>query len=585
KNRHGFDWGHCDGGNGDMSTAYFARGIGPVNESDDPYNVSSNVSPVGLVTQKLLTQAIIIPPRADSLDNDTIKQAILDYGAVQSSYYSSSSTSYYRSATASYYYNGTNTSNHAITLVGWDDNYDKSNFATVPPGNGAFIVRNSWGTYWGQSGYFYMSYYDSKIGNDNYQFRGLEPVSKYVSIYQHDPLGITYAMGSGTSTTYWFANIFTAAGTESITAAGFHAASAGSTYDWYVYTGVTSGPRTGTLAASGTGQTLTFPGYHVVPLSPVAITAGQKFSVVIKLTTPGYNYPVPLEYPYPGYATQATASAGQSYYSGNGLSWSDMTSYLANTNVALKALSQYAVTANVSGGNGTISSLTPAYIGTGGSVTFTLVPDAGYQLIPDVAGSCPTGTFTGNDYTTGTISGSCTVTFSFAPEGARKMTLSVSGAGGSISSTPAPPGGVCTTICNQYFADGEVVSLTPTPPAGAFFSGWSGDCSGSGTCQVTMDGAKSVTAIFEWEQNVKNSATGSTHGLIGPVYDLLAGGETVMVKAGDFSGDLSFNRSISFTLKGGYDNSFLEASSLSTIHGSLAVIDGSVTLENIILAP
>lgn len=584
KNRHGFDWGHCDGGNGDMSTAYFARGIGPVNEADDPYSVSSNVSPGGLTTQKLLTQAVIIPPRTDSLDNDAIKQAIMDYGAVQSSYYSSSSTSYYRSATASYYYNGTATSNHAITLVGWDDNYDKSNFATVPPGNGAFIVRNSWGAYWGQSGYFYMSYYDTKIGNDNYQFRGLEPVSKYASIYQYDPLGFTYAMGSGSSSTYWFANVFTATGSESITAAGFHAASAGSSYDWYVYTGVTTGPRTGTLAGSGSG-TLAAPGYHVVPLTPVALTAGQKFSVVIKLTTPGYNFPVPLEYPYPGYATQATASAGQSYYSGSGGIWSDMTSYLANTNVALKALSQYAVTATVSGGNGTISSPNPAYTGSGGTITFTLVPDAGYQLIPEVSGSCQPGFFTGNDYTTGTISGSCTVTFSFAPEGARKLTLSVSGANGSISSTPAPPGGVCTTSCNQYFANGEVVTLIPTPAAGALFSGWSGDCSGSGTCQVTMDAAKSVTAIFEWEQNVRNAANGSTHGFIGPVYDLLAGGETVMVREGDFTEDLFFDRSISFTLRGGYDTSFLVASSYSTIHGSLAVVDGSVTLDNIVLAP
>jgi len=585
KNKHGFDWGHCDGGNGDMSTAYFAKGAGPVNESDDPYNVSSNVSPGGLSTQKLLTKAVILPPRVDFLDNDAIKQAIMDYGAVQSSYYSSSSTSYYRSATASYYYNGASNANHAITLVGWDDNYDKSNFAIVPPGNGAFIVRNSWGTFWGQSGYFYMSYYDVRIGSDNYQFRGLEPVSKYANLYQYDPLGVTSNLGYGAGVPAWFANIFTATGTESITGAGFHVASANSPYEWYVYTGVTPGsPRSGALAASGSG-TLAAPGYQVVSLTPVPVTPGQTFSVVIKLTTPGYAYPIPMERPWANYSSLATAAAGQSYYCSNGLSWIDLTSSYANTNVALKALSQYEVTASVSGGNGTVSSPNPAYTGIGGTVTFTLVPDAGYQPVPEVTGSCPTGSFTGNDYTTGTISGSCTVMFSFAPEGARRLTLSVSGAGGSITSTPAPPGGSCTTSCNQYFANGEVVTLTPTPASGSVFSGWSGDCSGSGSCQVTMDSAKSVTAIFEWEQNVKNSANGSTHGLIGPVYNLLSGGETVMVRERDFSEDLSFNRSISFTLKGGYDASFLVASSYSTIHGSIAVVDGSVILENIVLAP
>ena len=38
KNYHGFDWGPCDGGNADISTAYLARWGGPVNESDDPYH-------------------------------------------------------------------------------------------------------------------------------------------------------------------------------------------------------------------------------------------------------------------------------------------------------------------------------------------------------------------------------------------------------------------------------------------------------------------------------------------------------------------------------------------------------------------
>lgn len=583
KNKHGFDWGHCDGGNGDMSTAYFARRDGPVNESDDPYNVSSNVSPGGLFTQKILTKAVIIPPRTGSLDNDAIKQAIMDYGAVQSSYYSSSSTSYYRAATASYYYNGASSSNHAIVLVGWDDNYDKSNFATTPPGNGAFLVRNSWGSGWGQGGYFYLSYYDSKIGNDNYQFRGLEPVSKYATIYQYDPLGKTSSLGYGDGVPSWFANVFTATGTESITEAGFYVASANSPYEWYIYTGVTSSPVTGTLAASGSG-TLAAPGYQVVPTTPVAVTPGQKFSVVIKLTTPGYAYPIPMERPVGGYASQATASVGQSYFGDDGSYWTDMTSYTANTNVALKALTQYAVTASVSGGNGTISVPNPAYTGTGGSVTFSLVPDTGYNLVPSATGNCPTGSFAGNDYTTGAISGNCTVAFSFYPEGARNLTLSVSGSG-SISSTPAPPGGVCPANCSQYFTDGEVVTLTPTPASGAVFSGWSGDCSGSGSCQVTMDGPKSVTAIFEWQQNVKNAANGSTHGRIGPVYDLLSGGETVLVKEGDYDENLVFNRSISFTLIGGYDSSFLGASSFSTVHGSLEVGLGSVTLENLILAP
>lgn len=580
KNTHGFDWGHCDGGNGDMSTAYFARGGGPVNETDDPYDVSSNVSPSGLTLQKLLTQAVIIPPRSGFTENDSIKQAIIDYGAVQSSYYHSDS--YYKSATAAYYYNGASGTNHAIDLVGWDDNFSRSSFPTQPAGDGGFLVRNSWGDWWGQSGYFWISYYDTNIGDYNYQFRGLEPASNYARVYQYDPLGVTYATGYGANVPVWFANIFTSSGTESITGAGIHVSSPNSSYEWYVYTGVTPpNPRSGTMAASGSGIFAT-PGYQVLPLSPVAVTSGQKFSLVIKLTDPVYCCAVPLEYPYPGYATHATASTGQSYYGFNGSSWTDAASAYTNTNVALKALSQYAVTASVSGGNGSISSANPAYTGSGGTATFNLAPISGYQPSPTVTGSCPSGSFSGNSYTTAAISGNCTVGFSFVTDGSNLLSLAVSGAsGGSISSAPSPPGGVCPSNCSQYFPVDEVVTLTPAAGSGADFSNWSGDCSGSGTCQVTMNSDKNVTANFSWLPNAKDTNSGIVYGLINAAYAEIADGSTIQLQEMTFNETVNFNRPITINLEGGYNEDFTVNSGITTISGSLTITSGAVTLDNI----
>ena len=66
---------------------------------------------------------------------------------------------------------------------------------------------------------------------------------------------------------------------------------------------------------------------------------GEKFSVVVKLTTPGSNYPVAIEYPYPGFSSAAIARSGESYVSSNGVSWTDLTTEYPNSNVCLKAFS------------------------------------------------------------------------------------------------------------------------------------------------------------------------------------------------------------------------------------------------------
>src|SRR5262249_48027268 len=54
----------------------------------------------------------------------------------------------------------------------------------------------------------------------------------------------------------------------------------------------------------------------------------------------------------------------------------------------------------------------------------------------------------------------------------------------------------CGTSCTAAYAAGTAVVLSATPAPGSAFSGWGGACSGSGTCQVTMDVARSVTATF-----------------------------------------------------------------------------------------
>ena len=81
------------------------------------------------------------------------------------------------------------------------------------------------------------------------------------------------------------------------------------------------------------------------------------------------------------------------------------------------------------------------------------------------------------------------------------LTISKSG-NGTVTSTPA--GITCGTICSASFDTGTSVTLSATPAAGNKFSGWSGACSGTGPCVVTMDSAKSASATFVDSQSPNN---------------------------------------------------------------------------------
>lgn len=336
KNCHGFNWAGCEGGNSQMSTAYLVRWDGPVDESDDPYHDWEEYCIPGLEEKKHVQTVLWIPDRGDPLDNDNIKQAVMEYGAVYTSMHYEDS--YYNRANYTYYYDGGAPSNHAVAIVGWDDNFDKNLFNTPPPGDGAWIVRNSWGSAWGEDGYFYISYYDSRIGTENALFiDGREPYD--FTLYQYDPLG--YILGAGYDTdSAWAANIFTPISNGNLISVGLYAATVNTSYEIYVYDTFT-GDNFSNLIATKSG-TIASPGYHTISLdSPLPLSGGDDFAVVVKFTTPGYNFPIPIEYPLPGYSDAARANPGESYVSNSGETWTDITSVWSNTNVCIKAIASY----------------------------------------------------------------------------------------------------------------------------------------------------------------------------------------------------------------------------------------------------
>lgn len=325
------------GGNATMAAAYLARWQGPVNEADSPYIDPS--TPSALPVQKHVQEILFLPPRATKLDNDNLKGALTTYGAVTASLYWNDP--YFSAATNSYYYAGGIATNHLVAIVGWDDNYNKNRFTGAsgsPSGNGAFIVRNSWGNTWGESGYFYLSYYDNVVGWFRV-FNGAEAVTNFGRNYQYDPLGWVGNIGYG-NTTAWFANVFTAQASESLASVGFYTTDVNAAYEVYMKPNFSGSSFVGSLAKSGSFAT---PGYHTVGFtSPIPVTAGSRFCVAVKMTTPAYDFPIPVEYAAAGYSSGAASGPGQSYVSKSSSSWTDITTIpddpiYQTANVCLKA--------------------------------------------------------------------------------------------------------------------------------------------------------------------------------------------------------------------------------------------------------
>ncbi|MGI6502090.1 MAG: lectin like domain-containing protein [Anaerostipes sp.] len=338
------------GGNRTMAVASLARKYGAVDESKAKYNTTS----MGSLSTSLQTSSAIrlkdavYLPEVNTYNNygtwtkrntaavGSIKDYIYSKGAVSVGIYADSNlgkeTGGYNAVnteakTESYFCNSNNVgANHEVTIVGWDDSYSKENFRVKPSSNGAWIVKNSYGTETSGNGYFYLSYEDRTFSEptgyvaENTTYKATGSSHTYGNVYQYDGVGIGDGLYVTTSRVN-AANIYTARGNETIRGIGTYTSAANTKVSVRIYTGVTAKkPMSGTKKYSHT-FTLTNAGYHTLDLgsSYFALPKGTRYSVVFTTYyTSGsktyYFVPFEMQETWGSMGARIVYSSGQSYY-------------------------------------------------------------------------------------------------------------------------------------------------------------------------------------------------------------------------------------------------------------------------------
>ena len=281
--------------------AYLLSYIGIANESQDSFDELGKVSPIFLNKNSYHIQNLLMIPKRNASNPEQsaeidrqLKEALIKYGAVTVYLQGTNSGEEgYNNVTYSQFVGQPDAKgDHFVTLVGWDDNYSKENFLPYEvkdeeghvigiknvERNGAWIIKNSWGTEFGDEGFYYVSYDDTSFATSYSVAYIINQTPSYITVYQYDFDFIDYIPVENNYTVYYLADK-----DEIISAVGTYFNGIGIDYTISVLVGYND-----LFAYSQSGKSL-YPGYQTIDLAKqIAVKKGEQFAISIKTSLAPY---------------------------------------------------------------------------------------------------------------------------------------------------------------------------------------------------------------------------------------------------------------------------------------------------------
>lgn len=321
----------------------------------------------------------------DSTQRTEIKKALMKYGACYYDYYPQNIIMYYdnngNKIETSYYDGEYHVSTHAVCIIGWDDNFDRTKSYNSqgghPKNNGAWLVKDSSSP----DRICYISY--ENVSFSKFTFFDFESSDDYTYNYQYDGLAMyDIAVKKAGSDYGQMGNIFTSQHNDTVKAAGFYTDQENTAYKIYIYKNCKDTPTSGTLVSTTSGVQ-PYAGYHVEKLATtVDVKKGEKYAVVVEIEDKEHGNPLVKTSGCNHYAAPPGEEGISFYRFSNDNDWTDIYKQTKRSCFRIKAftdLSTYSVSvANDSSVNAVVSYDNTAVLKDGDTFTFNVDAKNGY---------------------------------------------------------------------------------------------------------------------------------------------------------------------------------------------------------------